>query len=429
MAALPMMEQVSAGPTGTMVSGLAGLGQPGGTPLMEEALAAGTSGQRRLSIYPAAAGFELAEELDFLCARTVEPNLFFNPRFLAPAMPRLEDREVRLAIMRDGGEHRSRLRLLLPFSIEKPAAVPLGISIMRAWSSPFGPLGTPLIDRDDPEGVVADFFTLLARPALRLPRILVLPDLRLDGPVASLLQSVAETRGLSLETTSRITRPFLASRLDGEAYLKQSLRPHHYREFRRLKRRLAEQGKVEHVVARGADSVRDGLETFLTLEASGWKGRQRTAMAVDRFRAAFAREAVHRLAERDLCRVHELTLGGETIASLIVFVEGGVAYTWKTAYDERYATYSPGTLLMIEVTGYHLDDPNIEATDSCAVPDHPVMSRLWSERRDLGTLLIGVEPGMDRAVRQAASQLHMYRETRNFARIVRNRIRGLLGRR
>ena len=58
-------------------------------------------------------------------------------------------------------------------------------------------------------------------------------------------------------------------------------------------------------------------------------------MAIDRYRAAFAREAVHRLAEQDLCRVHSLTLDGEVIASLIVFVEAGVAYTWKTAYDER----------------------------------------------------------------------------------------------
>ena len=33
---------------------------------------------------------------------------------------------------------------------------------------------------------------------------------------------------------------------------------------------------------------------------------------------------------------------------------------------------------MIDVTEQHLDDPNIMATDSCAVPDHPVMSRLWT---------------------------------------------------
>lgn len=427
MVAIPILEETSGSPAGAMIAGLAGVsGEPANLARVE--IIESNRPPRRLAIYPASAGFDLVEELDHLCARTIEPNVFFNPRFLAPAMPRLEDREVRLAVIRDGDEYKNRLRLLVPFSIEKPA-VPLGVSIMRTWSSPFGPLGTPLLDRDNPEGVLEDFFSMLSRPHLKLPKVLVLPDMRLDGAVASLLRRVAETRGLPLVSTGESERPFLQSELDGDDYLKASLRPHHLREYRRLARRLADHGPVEHKVARSPDEVRLGVEAFLTLEAAGWKGRERTAMAVDRFRAAFAREAVHRLAEQDLCRVHTLTLDGKVIACLIVFVEAGVAYTWKTAYDEEWAAYSPGTLLMLEVTRQHLDDPNIEITDSCAVPDHPVMSRLWSERRPIGTLVIGLTPDADRATRQAASQLHLYRETRNMARILRNRMRSLLRRR
>jgi CelD/BcsL family acetyltransferase involved in cellulose biosynthesis len=235
-------------------------------------------------------------------------------------------------------------------------------------------------------------------------------------------------RGLAMEVTSESSRPILQSQLDGDTYLARVLRPHHLREFRRMKRRLGERGVLEHVTARSQEDVRLGLEAFLTLEAAGWKGRRRTAMAVDRYRAAFAREAVNRLAERDMARVHMLTLDGEVIACLIVFVEGGVAYTWKTAYDESLSAFSPGTLLMIEVTRQHLDDPNIDVTDSCAVPDHPVMSRLWAERRRMGTVVLGTVPGADRTVRQAASQLHLYSETRNLARVLKNRVTGLLRR-
>src|SRR5690606_30291385 len=197
--------------------------------------------------------------------RAVEPNVFFNPRFLAPAMPRLEDREVRLAVIRDGNEYKSRLRLLVPFSVEK-SPVPIGVSIMRTWSSPFGPLGTPLLDRDDPVGVLEDFFTMLARPHLKLPKVFVLPDMRLDGAVASLLRSMAETNGLPLIVTNRVERPFLESDLDGEAYLKHAVKAHHMREFRRLRRRLAEHGALEHRVARTAEEIRLGVEDFLTLE-------------------------------------------------------------------------------------------------------------------------------------------------------------------
>ncbi|WP_274630255.1 GNAT family N-acetyltransferase [Arvimicrobium flavum] len=426
MAAIPILEESSGSASGAMIAGLAGLPAEPLDPAHVEVLES-RQPERKLAIYAASAGFELVEELDYLCARTIEPNVFFNLRFLAPAMPRLEDREVRLAVIRDGDEFKSRLRLLVPFSIERPA-IPLGQPIIRAWSSPFGPLGTPLLDRDDPDGVVESLFAMMSRPHLKFPKIFVFPDVRLDGAVASVITMAAEARGLPLITTGRFERPFLESGLDGDAYLKNALKAHHYREFNRLKRRLEERGKLEYRIDRATDDVRGGLESFLSLEAAGWKGRQRTAMAIDRYRAAFAREAVHRLSEYDLCRVHSLTLDGKVIASLIVFIEAGVAYTWKTAYDESLAEFSPGTLLMIEVTKQHLDDPNIITTDSCAVPDHPVMSRLWAERRPMGTLVVGMTPDSDRAARQAASQLHLYRETRNIARIVRNRVKGLLRR-
>lgn len=425
MAAAPILEEATGSRAGSLLSNLAGYRTDAPDPAISEAIAG--RHPRSLAIYPASAGFDLVDELDHLCARSIEPNIFFNPRFLAPAMPRLEDKEIRLAVIRDGDAGRSRLRLLVPFSVERPP-VPLAAPIIRAWANPFGPLGTPLVDHDDPEGVISDFFSILARPHLKFPSVFVLPDVRLDGPFAGILRAFAASRDLTLVTTGQVERPFLQSRLEGEDYLKNALRPHHLREFRRLRRRLAETGEVEYRVARHPDEIRLGVESFLALEAGGWKGRERTAMAVDRFRAAFLREAVHRLAERDLCRVHELTLDGKVIACLIVFIEAGIAYTWKTAYDEAYAAYSPGTLLMMDVTRTHLDDPNILGTDSCAAPDHPVMSRIWSERRPVGTLVVGLTPDADRAARQAASQLHLYQETRNIARLLKRRLRSLLGR-
>jgi len=425
MISTPLLEETGGSAAGALISDLAGVVD--GPERADMELFSSHRPLRRMAIYAAAAGFDLVEELDYLAARAIEPNVFFNPRFLAPAMPRLEDREVRLAVIRDGTEDKNRLRLLVPFSIEKPP-VPLGATVMRAWAHPFGPLGTPLVDGDDPIGVIEDFFGMLARPHLKLPKIFVFPDCRLDGPFAAALRSVAETRNLPLITASWMDRPFLKSDLDGDDYLRQSLRSHHYREFRRLTRRLADLGRLEHRIARQPDEIRQAIETFLTLEASGWEGRERTAMVADRYRAAFAREAVHLLAERDLCRIHTLVLNNHALASLVVFVESGIAYTWKTAYDENYAGFSPGTLLMIEVTKAHLKDPNITATDSCAVPDHPVMSRLWSERRPIGTFVVGLAPGTERLAHQAAGQIHFYRETRNALRILRNRIRRLIGR-
>lgn len=379
---------------------------------------------REFCVYPARAGYDLQEELDFLSNRAIEPNVFFSGRFLAPAMPRLEDRVVRLAVIRDRSETRSRLRFLMPFSVERPGFA-IGSPIIRAWSNPFGPLGTPLLDTEEAAETLDNLFDALSNPDAGLPPILVLPDMRLKGPLARLARAVAISRNLPLTVTDTFSRPVLDSLLYGDTYLRGAISPAHLRELRRQWTLLSRLGTVTHSVARQPEDVRLRMEEFLALEASGWKGRQRTAIVMDRYRAAFAREAITNLAEADAVRIHTIDLDGVAIASMVVFMMGGEAYTWKTGYDETYARYSPGKLLLRELTEWHLDDPNILKSDSCAVPDHPIMSRFWEEREDMGTLVIGLRANRDRDVRQVATQLHLYRNTRNMARLLREKMRAL----
>ena len=391
-----------------------------GRPAADLRLDVGRPG-RQLSFYPGRVGYDLQEELDFLTYRVMEANVFFAPRFLAPAMPRLDERQIRLAVIRDEDARRSRVRLLMPFSVEKPG-FSVGPSILRVWSNPFGPLGTPLVDAEGAAETIDNLLEALARPEAKLPGILVLPDLRLNGRFTQLIKAVAISRDLPLTVTNTFDRPMLESQEDGDTYLRSTVSKNHLRDMRRQFRLLGELGHISYNVARQPEEIRRRMEEFLALEASGWKGRKRSAMVMDRFRAAFAREAITNLAEVDAVRIHTLDLNGVAIASMVVFIMAGEAYTWKTAYDERYARFSPGKLLLADLTDWHLDDPNIERTDSCAVPDHPIMSRLWKEREEMGTLLIGLRPNADRDTRQAATQLHMYRNTRNLARILRDKI-------
>jgi CelD/BcsL family acetyltransferase involved in cellulose biosynthesis len=93
----------------------------------------------------------------------------------------------------------------------------------------------------------------------------------------------------------------------------KSVSRHHRREMRRQWRRLSEHGELSYMVARQPDEIRHHLEEFLTLEDSGWKGRRRSSMVADRYRAAFAREAINSLAETDSVRIHTLALDGEAL--------------------------------------------------------------------------------------------------------------------
>jgi hypothetical protein len=382
---------------------------------------------RELCLYPAAFGYDLQEELEFLSNRALEPNIFFSARLLAPAMPRVEDKQVRLALIRDETGMRSRMRLLMPFTVEKPG-FSVGASIIRAWANPFGPIGTPLVDAEDSAETIDNLFDALSMREARLPSVLVMPDVRLSGPFAQLAKAVAIGRNLPVTVTDPYLRPMLESLLDGETYLKHAISSHHYREMRRIWRKLGNKGALSYSVARQPEEIRLRMEEFLALEAQGWKGRKRSALINDRYRAAFAREAITNLAEVDAVRIHTIDFDGRAIASLIVFIMAGEAYTWKTAYDESFSQFSPGKLLMVKLTEWHLEDANIMRTDSCAVPDHPIMSRFWEEREEMGTLVIGLRQNGDRDVRQVAAQLHLYRNTRNMARMLREKIMSLAGR-
>jgi hypothetical protein len=382
---------------------------------------------RELCLYPGKLGYDLQEELDFLSNRAMEPNVFFSGRFLAPAMPRLEDRQVNFAIIRDLNEKRSRMRLLMPFSVDKPGFA-VGPSIIRGWANSFGPLGTPLVDAEDAAETLDNLFEGLITPDLGLPGTLVLPDVRLNGIFVRMAKAVALSRNLPLTIANPYERPMLQSDDDAIVYLGRTVSSSHLREMRRQWRLLEELGTVVHTVARQPREIHMRFEEFLALEAGGWKGKRRSALVTDRYHTAFAREAVSNLAEIDAVRIHTIDLKGKAIASVVVLMMGGEAYTWKTAYDESYSRYSPGKLLMSELTEWHLDDANVVRSDSCAVSDHPIMSRFWREREEMGTLVIGLTQNGDRDMRQVAAQLHMYRSTRNMAKMLREKIMSLAGR-
>jgi CelD/BcsL family acetyltransferase involved in cellulose biosynthesis len=238
-------------------------------------------------------------------------------------------------------------------------------------------------------------------------------------------RAIAMSRNLPIDITNEQSRPMLESLKDGDTYLKESIKASHMREMRRQWGHLAKLGAATYEVARQPRDIRVRMEEFLLLEASGWKGKKRSAMLSDRLRAAFAREAVNNLAEIDAARIHTIDLDGKAIASMIVLIMNGEAYTWKTAFNEDFARYSPGKLLTAQLTDWHLDDANIVRTDSCAVADHPIMSRLWQERETMGTLIIGLKPNSDREVRQVGTQLHLYQNTRSVAKKIRDKIMSL----
>ncbi|MBP0614814.1 GNAT family N-acetyltransferase [Jiella sp. KSK16Y-1] len=386
-----------------------------------------SGGSRRFTIYRPEQAFGLIDELQHLSRRSIEPNVFFDPQFFVPAMPRLDERSVRLMVLRDEGPERSRLRLLMPYTIERSFGFK-GVSTIRAWVHPFGRLGTLPLDGDDPQETLLGFFEMLVAQEAGLPDVLVLPEIHTDGPFSAALQSAAASAGLPLQTVDAFDRAGLVKG-DTTDYMRTTCAsPRRRRELQRQRRLLEAHGPVQLRVSRDPPCVRAALEAFLTLEASGWKGKARSAMVLDRYRAAFAREAVNALAEQGRARIYSLLVGERPVASLVLLVQAGQAFAWKTAYDESFAKASPGQQLVDETTKALIADPSIKSADSCAMPDNFIMNRFWPDRIPVATFVLGLRPDREKAVETAVRSIARQKRSRNLARIAREWLADALSR-
>lgn len=313
-----------------------------------------------------------------LAGRALEANVFREPAFMLPALSAFAPEAEILTLRRSG-----RLDAVLPLHFGPGLFA--GAQVPALFANPFQPLGTPLIDRHDPEGL---WTAALDEIAVRSSALLV-PHLPLDGPVFAALERAALRSGRAVHVARTETRAVLRAGPTAEAWTTARDRRSR-KEEARLGRRLADRGTVVASVSTG-DAVAAAFDTFAVLEASGWKGRRRTALAQDPDTIAFARAAVVGLAERDLVRIDRIDLDGRPIAMLINLGGPERPITWKIAFDETFAAFSPGTLLWLQATARMLAEPGFELADSLAVETHPLAGRLWTDRATVGTVVVALD--------------------------------------
>ncbi|MDR0252965.1 MAG: GNAT family N-acetyltransferase [Brucellaceae bacterium] len=345
-----------------------------------------------------------------------EANIFNHPDFLRPALKHFASDNCAL-LVRDNADN----AFLMPVQVTRAG---LGLrKSLCGWSNIYATQGTPLISSADITSTLETVLNTLSKPEHGLPDTLILPDINLNAAFATALKDLAQRKNLPLHIMRQEERPVLCNGSDAESYLTNAIGKNHRREYRRQWRRLSETGNLQYHIIADKAAIPEAMNDFLTLEAAGWKGTRGTAFLSKNADADFAREAVSALTELDLVRIHTLTLDDRLIASLVVFVQDDQAWTWKTAYDEALRAFSPGVLLMIEVLKNHLENPALRITDSCAIPDHPVMSRLFHERETFGTIILGLTDQSQRATDKIARQLRRYDRLRSLVRDIKSRLK------
>ena len=80
--------------------------------------------------------------------------------------------------------------------------------------------------------------------------------------------------------------------------------------------------------------------------------------------------------------------GDTPVAAGIVLRHQNRAFFFKLGIDERFAKYSPGVQLTLDLTRHLCADPEITSADSTASPDHPMINPVWRGRLAIGDVLI-----------------------------------------
>ena len=321
-----------------------------------------------------------------LSRRTLEPNVFMEPGFALSEVQHVPvSRRPSFLLMwgDDGAGDAAALTGLFSLQIPKSGSG----HIARIWCSPMMALGAPLIDRDEALTVLHQLQNYLAGQFPHIDAI-IFPQMALQGKVVATILRHAEINNLDSAIFDRRVRAVVTNREDPQEFLRNFISAKKRKELRRQRRRLEELGVITYNSASTPDDIREAMERFLALEASGWKGGSRTALLSDPSTATFVRSMSRFFARQEACRIDALELDGQPVAMGIVLNANDTAFYWKTAYDERYARYSPGVLFSIEMTMRMIAAGTHELINSCAIPNHPMIDHIWRERIEMGDIMV-----------------------------------------
>jgi CelD/BcsL family acetyltransferase involved in cellulose biosynthesis len=332
---------------------------------------------------------------DALAQWAASPNPFLESWFLLPALEAFDttNRVYLLRVEADG-----ILAGLLPIARAK-RYYRHPLSHWGNWTHANCFLGAPLVAR----GFEKSFWRALlgwaddnAAGAL----FLHLAHQPLDGALYHAMIAALAEQERPYAIVHREQRALLASQLAPEAYLEAALSPKKRKELRRQHKRLAEQGALRFERRNDSTAIDEWIEAFLWLEATGWKGNSGSAMANGMDTMQLFTEALRGAAARGRLERLTFSLDGEPIAMLANFISPPGSFAFKTAFDERFARFSPGVLLQRENLAL-LEREGIAWCDSCASSDHPMIDHLWRERRTIGRVSIAIGGAARRAMFRA----------------------------
>ena len=301
-----------------------------------------------------------------LVGQSLTPAGLNSPELILPLLKKISGAE--LAVVVQGKD------LLFALPINKRGSFS---GLVSNWITPLTVIGVPHLDKEFPVAALTTFTNSLKHP-------LLLHSINVNSRFWDHLV----TRDAQFSILNEWQRAVLRPKGTFEEWLDKNFDRKRRKEYRRLTNRLSEQGIYETVAFHGSDDSKPWVEDILALEASGWKGKSGTAITDNTDLQSAFTDACQLLAASGKLRFWKLALNGRTVASMYAIVEGDQAWLGKIAYDEAFAKYSPGVLLILYATEQLFAETGLKLIDSCAIPGHPMIENIWRDRTDMADVMI-----------------------------------------
>lgn len=172
--------------------------------------------------------------------------------------------------------------------------------------------------------------------------------LRGDSRAAAVAGDALGSAGYRIMLKPHTSSPYLALPATWEDVL-ASRSSNLRQQWRRRRKALTRKGDLVLRLTTSGDELERDLDTLLALEASGWKGRQATAILSEPRTVHLYRTFARGAADSGVLRLYLLELDGRAIAGDLGCAVGGIGSLMKTGFDETDAHYAPGLVLRGEV--------------------------------------------------------------------------------
>lgn len=117
----------------------------------------------------------------------------------------------------------------------------------------------------------------------------------------------------------------------------------------RFRRKMDRDHDARFVIVEPPSRLETDLDRGFAVEASGWKGRQGTAIESSPATAKFYRDVARAFHERGELRLSGIELDDRLVAFDLTLLHGGRLHLLKTGYDESARKLAPGLVMRLSV--------------------------------------------------------------------------------